>query len=297
MTPPTGDRRSRLVPFSIIRRERETRGDGRGVDDERPARLRRPWLSQLATVYTPPVPSPRDTGSGLHPVPRSRLYEELVTRLQAYIDQAGLEPGDRFPPERELAARLAVSRATLKQAIVVLEVQGTLEVRHGDGTYLRHPEALKEPLTRLIEKRQLLPEVMEAREALECKLAELAAQRRTDEDVQAIDRALAHMEEDILSGGIGAEGDREFHGAVTRAGKNTLLAKLMESLDHEIHETRVESLSEPERPPLSLAAHRRIAQAIREGNARASRKAMLDHLKVVANVRLMRWKLELDEKE
>lgn len=215
--------------------------------------------------------------------------------MQAYIDQAGLEPGDRFPAERELAARLGVSRATLKQAIVVLEVQGILEVRQGDGTFLRHPEALKEPLTRLIEKRQLLPEVMEAREALECKLAELAAQRRTDEDLQAIDQALANMEVDILSGGIGAEGDREFHGAVTRAAKNALLAKLMETLDHEIHETRIESLSEPGRPPRSLAGHRRIAQAVRDGNPRASRKAMHDHLKVVANVRLMRWKLEVDE--
>ena len=243
------------------------------------------------------MPSPADTRSGLDPVPRSRLYEELVTRLQAYIDQARLEPGDRFPAERELATRLGVSRATLKQAIVVLEVQGILEVRQGDGTYLRHPEALKEPLTPLIEKRQLLPEVMEAREALECKLAELAAQRRTDEDLQAIDQALAHMEKDVLAGGIGADGDREFHGAVTRAGKNTLLAKLMQSLDHEIHETRIESLSEPGRPAQSLAAHRRIAQAIREGNPRASRKAMHDHLKVVAKVRLMQWKLELDGQE
>lgn len=233
--------------------------------------------------------------SALNPVHRSRLYEELVARLQAYIDEAGLEPGDRFPPERELAQRLGVSRATLKQSIVVLEVQGILEVRHGDGTYLRHAEALQEPISRLVEKRKLLPEVMEAREALECKLAELAAQRRTDEDVEAIDRALAQMEEEIRSGGIGAEGDREFHLAVTLAGKNTLLAKLMQSLANEIHETRIESLSEPHRPPKSLAAHRRIAQAIRDSNPRAARKAMYDHLKVVADVRLLRWKLELDD--
>ena len=243
------------------------------------------------------MPSSGDTRFGLDRIPRSRLYEELVTRLQTYINQASLQPGDRFPPERELAARLGVSRATLKQAIVVLEVQGILEVRQGDGTYLRHPEALKEPLSRLIEKRRLLPEVMEAREALECMLAELAARRRTDEDLQAIDQALAQMEQDALAGGIGAEGDRAFHGAVTRAGTNTLLAKLMESLDHEIHETRIASLSEPGRPARSLAAHRRIAQAIREGNPRASRKAMHDHLKVVANVRLMQLKLELDEQE
>lgn len=306
VTPPTGSPPNGVVPSSTVRPERGS--DGRCVDrgkreadGQHPAQPPPPWLSQLATGngpnYDPLVPSSRETGFGLEPVPRLRLYEELVARLQGYIEQAGLEPGDRFPPERELAARLGVSRATLKQAIVVLEVQGILEVRQGDGTYLRQPEGLREPLTRLIERRQLLPEVMEAREALECKLAQLAAQRRTDEELQAIDQALAHMEEDILSGGIGAEGDREFHGAVTRAGKNTLLAKLMESLAHEIHETRVESLSEPGRPPRSLAGHRRIAEAIREGNPRAARRAMYDHLKVVANVRLMRWRLELDEQE
>lgn len=233
--------------------------------------------------------------SALIPVPRLRLYEELVTRLQAYVEEAGLQPGDRFPPERELAARLGVSRATLKQAIVVLEVQGILEVRHGGGTYLRHPETLGEPLTQLVQKRQHLPEVMEAREALECKVAELAARRRSDDDLAALDRALAHMEAEILSGGIGAEGDREFHMAVATAARNTVLVNLMKAVADDVSETRIASLSEPDRPRQSLAAHRRIAEAIRERNPSAARRAMLHHLRVVADVRLLRWRFEPDD--
>src|SRR6266536_2951129 len=73
----------------------------------------------------------------LRPVARPRLYEQLVERLLALVHELHLAPGDRFPPERELAAALDVSRATLRQALVALEVQGVVEVRHGNGAILR----------------------------------------------------------------------------------------------------------------------------------------------------------------
>ena len=64
----------------------------------------------------------------LRPVERPRLYEQLVHRLREYIEEAGLKTGDRLPSERELAERLGVSRNTLKQATVALEVQGLVEI-------------------------------------------------------------------------------------------------------------------------------------------------------------------------
>src|ERR1044071_5056273 len=70
---------------------------------------------------------------------RSRLYEQVAEQITAWIADNGLQPGDRIPPERELAQRLGVSRATLSQALVALEVIGVVAVRHGDGTVLKRP--------------------------------------------------------------------------------------------------------------------------------------------------------------
>ncbi|MHB1784738.1 MAG: FadR/GntR family transcriptional regulator [Acidimicrobiales bacterium] len=221
---------------------------------------------------------------------RLRLYEELAQRLIDFVADTGLKPGDRLPTERELAERLEVSRATVRQATVALEVQGIVEVRHGDGIYLQRTDGAKESIHDLLNRRQRLPEILEARETIECKLAELAARRRTDKDLMAIHAALTYMEDQIAAGEIGTEGDAAFHGAVANAAKNSVLIHLMKEIAPAIHETRVESLSEAGRPPDSLKAHQRIAVAIETGEPRAAAAAMRNHLKAVADVRILRWK-------
>lgn len=227
--------------------------------------------------------------SGLRAPEGRRLYEQLERLLRDYVRDHGLQPGDRLPSERILAEALRVSRASLRQATVSLEVQGLLEVRHGGGIYVRSldvdPARLKEMLTR----RRRLPEVLEAREAIESMLASLAAQRRTDQDMTAIDAAIQAMSAEISAGGIGASSDREFHAAIAEAAKNRLLLDVMKALEDPIQETRLESLSEPGRPRRSLADHRRIAEAIRRQDARAAERAMRRHLRVVSDTRLLRW--------
>jgi DNA-binding transcriptional regulator YhcF (GntR family) len=91
------------------------------------------------------------------------------TDWREYATETGLGVGDRLPPERELAQRHAVSRASVKQAIVVLEVQGLVEVRHGGGAYLARDSPDTEPVERLVERRRRLPDVLDARQALEAK--------------------------------------------------------------------------------------------------------------------------------
>lgn len=225
----------------------------------------------------------------LHAPERRRLYEQLAHQLLSYVEFSGMQPGDRLPSERDLARELQVSRSSLRQATVALEVQGVLEVRHGGGVYLRALPRDPNRLMQLMAQRHRLPEVLEAREALECKLAALAAARRTDLDLAAIDAALQHMAEDIARGGLGAAGDEQFHAAVTAAAKSSLLAQLMGALATAIEESRLTSLSEPGRPPRSLAAHRRIAEAIRRGDPAGAAAAMRRHLETVANVGLLRW--------
>lgn len=224
----------------------------------------------------------------MRPMQRSRLYEQIVERLLALIKELQLVAGDRLPPERELAASIGVSRASVRQALVVLEVQGLVEVRHGEGAVLLETRADSAVLAAARAHTRRLPEVIEAREALEVKLAALAAERRTDEDVERIDEALAGMERDIDAGGRGLEGDELFHGAVTAAARSGLLADLMSELSTAIRESRIESLSQDARPRESLASHRKIAEAIRVGDAGAAADSMAEHIRLVSDVELLR---------
>jgi GntR family transcriptional repressor for pyruvate dehydrogenase complex len=225
---------------------------------------------------------------GLRPVTRPRLYERVASEILAWVTENGLKVGDRLPPERELATRLGVSRATVSQALVAMEVVGVLAVRHGEGAILVESPGASKIVGALRRHAQRLPEVIEAREAMETKLAALAAVRRTDEDLAAMDAALDTMERDIEAGGRGVEGDELFHGAVTAAGHSPLLATLMAEISDLIKETRIESLSQPGRPADSLAGHRRIVDAIRARDSQSAATAMQEHVTMVSDVALLR---------
>jgi GntR family transcriptional repressor for pyruvate dehydrogenase complex len=221
-------------------------------------------------------------------VTRPRLYEQVVSQIQAWIAENGIDVGDRLPPERELATRLGVSRATISQALVAMEVAGMVSVRHGDGVILMEPAGSTKVINALRQHAQQIPEIIEAREALETKLAALAAHRRSEQDLAAIDHALDVMERDIRAGGRGVEGDELFHAAVTAAGHSRLLAKLMVEISDLIRETRIESLAQPDRPINSLHGHRKVADAIRAGDADAAVEAMQAHIEMVSDVALLR---------
>lgn len=233
------------------------------------------------------APADEPVGDFPRPLQRSRLYEQVAEQITVWIRANGLGTGDRLPPERELAQRLGVSRATLSQALVALEVVGVVAVRHGDGTVLtdagpgRIIDAIRAHADRL-------PEIIEAREALETKLAALAAARRTPQDVASIRAALVEMERDIEAGGRGVAGDEAFHAAVTAAGHSDLLGQMMGAIGDLVRETRIESLSQPGRPRDSLAGHRRVAAAIEAGDAVAAAAAMHDHVALVSDVALLR---------
>jgi GntR family transcriptional repressor for pyruvate dehydrogenase complex len=219
---------------------------------------------------------------------RTRLYEQVAEQITAWVTDNGLQEGDRLPPERELATRLGVSRATLSQALVALEVIGVVAVRHGDGTVLKGSPSRSRIVDAIRAHADRLPEVIETRDALETKIAALAADRRTDEDMARIDDALAAMEADVEAGGRGVDGDERFHGAVTAAAHSLLLARLMDEIGDLIRETRIESLSQPDRPRNSLAGHRAVAEAIRAGDAAAAAAAMHAHVEMVSDVALLR---------
>jgi GntR family transcriptional regulator, transcriptional repressor for pyruvate dehydrogenase complex len=243
-------------------------------------------------LYQPSYPVEERVGESvveqLRPVARPRLYEVIVEQLCAYIADNEMAPGDRLPAERDLAANLGVSRASLSQALVALEVQGVLSVRHGDGAILIRRPAEERAIKALREHADRIPDIIEAREALEVKLAGLAAARRTDAEMAAIDAAIAKMESEIEVGERGVTGDEMFHEAMTTAAHSSLLAKLMHEISGLIKETRIESLSQEDRPRASLEGHKRIADAVRKQDVQQAERAMADHIRLVSDVALLR---------
>jgi GntR family transcriptional regulator, transcriptional repressor for pyruvate dehydrogenase complex len=232
---------------------------------------------------------PNGRRSALRPVSRPRLYQQLVERLLEYVSEEGLSAGQRLPTERELASSLGVSRASVAQAVVALEVQGILSVRQGDGIYLVRKADPSASTQELIRRQKRLPEILEAREALEVKITSLAAQRHTDQDLAAIDAALDRMAEEVAAGEHGYDGDLTFHEAVTAAAHNPILTSLMGQLAGPIEETRRESLAQSGRPAQSLASHRDIAKAIRNKDPESAARAARRHITLVADVALLNW--------
>ncbi|MGC2942024.1 MULTISPECIES: FadR/GntR family transcriptional regulator [unclassified Brevibacterium] len=221
-------------------------------------------------------------------VQRPRLYEQLTQQILAYVESEKLGPGDRLPAERDLAEDLGVSRATLSQALVALEVLGVIDVQHGTGAVLVYRPSIASVIRALREHENRIPDIVEARETLEVKLAALAAERRTDEDLDHIESALSIMEREIAESGRGEHGDELFHQAVTASAHSSVLEQLMVFIGEMVLETRLESLGQPGRPERSLQSHRRILEAIEAGDAEAAATAMEDHIEMVSDVALLR---------
>ena len=247
-------------------------------------------LDLLRLLDSAPMGAPPT--AALRPLERSRLYEDVGERLGEFVRESSMVPGEQFPPERELSQRMRVSRTSVRQAFVVLQALGFVDVRHGEGVFLRRTRGFGESLAKLLDKRRRLPDVFEAREALEVKLAELAAGRRSERDLDAMKTTIDEMAMDISAGGLGIDGDAAFHRAIALAARNEVLLHLIEAMAEVVQESRVESLSEPGRPPRSLEAHRRILAAIESRSTELAAEAMRLHLRVVADVSLLRWQPE-----
>jgi GntR family transcriptional regulator, transcriptional repressor for pyruvate dehydrogenase complex len=218
-------------------------------------------------------------GEGLQPIERSPLYEVVAARLSEFIETEKLEPGDRLLPERELAERLGVSRTSVRQALTAMRVMGVVDIRAGAGVFLVRPPAELVPglAAGVAEAEVDHPMIWEVREGIEVQAARLAARRRSEGDLAAMDEALAAMARSIADGGDGIDGDRLFHRAIVAAAGNQLLSRLVDELGDAVDRTSQASLTMPGRAPRSLAAHREILAAIRAGDEEAAAAAMSRH--------------------
>ena len=218
------------------------------------------------------------------PIRSTRIYEEIVRQVKQMITEGRLKSGDRLPPERDLAEKFRVSRTSVREALRALESLGLLEIRPGEGTFVREVsvEALIEPLALLmVSQREAIGELFEARRLIEPAIAALAATRATPEEIQEMERILDEQAQEVSAGRTGLVQDAAFHAAIGAAAHNRGITRIVHAIMDLLTQSREEALNTPGRPSRSHQDHRRILQAIVRRNAGAARQAMLDHLEAV----------------
>jgi GntR family transcriptional repressor for pyruvate dehydrogenase complex len=161
------------------------------------------------------------------PAVRVRLYETVASRILCWIGDHALRPGDKLPPVRELAAALGVSRVTLREALVALEINGAIAVRPQYGTVVELAPEAYGTLETVRVRADPTSELIEICQAVATKLAGLAAIRRTDDDLVRIDHALGVLEAKVEADQRLAAHEH-FHACVAFASQNRLLSWLWE---------------------------------------------------------------------
>lgn len=215
-----------------------------------------------------------------------RLYERVAQTLASEV-MAGTYPvGARMPSERELAVRFDVSRPTIREALIALEVDGLVEVVTGSGVYvtsLTRKAGTPAPM-------DIGPfELLEARARIEGEAAALAARHITDETIQELEALVVEMEEENARDVVMSEdADRRFHLTIARATDNSAMSYVVEAL----WDVRSQSLqtikfldkvrAEGVKPRID--EHSRIVEALRRRDPDAARQAMRDHLRGVAEM-------------
>lgn len=161
---------------------------------------------------------------------RTGLVDQVIEQLRTAVTQGEWPIGERIPTETELVEQLGVGRNTVREAVRALAHTGLLEVRQGDGTYVRATSEVSGAIRRLCGSE--LREVLQVRRTLEVEGARLAAVERTEDEVAELRALLARRETDLRAGRWQdfARTDAEFHCAVVRAGHNTLLTELYRGL-------------------------------------------------------------------
>jgi len=220
-------------------------------------------------------------------VRRTRVYEDVARQLQRLISDGALKPGDMLPPERELAERFGVSRGSLRDAIRSLELAGLLAPKQGEGTMVADvsPDALVAPLASvLVRKRELIAELIDVRKLLEPGLAARAAVHATAEDIAAMEDILRRQRAKAAAGETWTDEDSEFHYAVARAARNSVVLKVLDVLMDLLRETRARALQVDGRLQRSLSGHRRVLEAIKKRDPEAAERAVKIHLQEIESL-------------
>lgn len=226
----------------------------------------------------------------------SKLYQQVASALEEAIVTGRFRTGDRLPSERELAEDFKVSRPTVREAMLALEIRGLVEARHGSGIYVRENP---EPAT-VGELDIGAFELTEARLLFEGEAAALAATTITDAELAALEATLTEMAVENEGEYIGEQADRRFHLAIAEATRNSAIVGVIESLwdiryrsplcRHMLKRAREVGVKP------RIDDHRSLLEALKARDPQRARKAMREHLERVIEAILAATELEAVER-
>jgi DNA-binding FadR family transcriptional regulator len=216
-------------------------------------------------------------------VSSQRLYRQIADQLAELIRAGEFKPGERLPSERDLSQQLNVSRASVREALIALEIDGLVVVRVGLGVFVNAAPAANPQRTAPAEPGPF--EVLSARYLIEGETAALAARIGTEEQHARIRETLALMTDEVRRSGHGLDADFLFHERVAEASGNSALVHLVHQLWSFRFTTMFRKLDEhfdsPDRHADAIEEHRRLVDAIERHDADAARAAMIAHLDTV----------------
>lgn len=210
-----------------------------------------------------------------------RLYRQIADQLRQLITTGEFAVGARLPAERDLAKQLGVSRPSVREALIALEVEGWVEVRTGSGVYVLDRSTTSR--ADAVAPSEWGPlELIRARRVVEGEVAALAALQAKRKDIQQIERALQSMRKDADAGILPMEGDRAFHTAVVQACGNVVLIETVQTFWDSRRGplfTRLGGYFETvESWRAAIAEHETVLEAIRAHDPDAARAAMQGHM-------------------
>lgn len=215
--------------------------------------------------------------------------QRIVAQIRSLIAEGKLKPGDRLPPERELAQLMNVSRTSVREAIQTLATMGMVTIKKGQGIFISQNDvsSLMSALGQfLVVKKDEVKELLEVRKFLETQAITLAVERATDEEL----RTLREMVEEALARVYGngeidpsyaREHDTRFHGVIFNATRNHIFIAIVSSLYYVYDRMRSRTTAIPGRAVQSIRDHQRIVEAISRKDKEAAVKAMLEHIESV----------------
>jgi DNA-binding FadR family transcriptional regulator len=229
---------------------------------------------RLAAITDPPDAMPFQS------IEPRRLYRQIADQIRALIKSGEFPAGARLPPERDLARQLGVSRPSVREALIALEVEGRVEVRIGSGIYVLAGGGT--PAANGLDATAGPFELLRARYVIESECAALAAKSAKKAHVQAMEDALVEMEKELIDAKQPLPGDRLFHLRIVEATGNGALVAVVKMLWDErtgpLYKQLEHHYDSPQLWQSAMSEHRAVLKAIAAHDADAARTTMQRHL-------------------
>ncbi|MSP36405.1 MAG: FadR family transcriptional regulator [Limnohabitans sp.] len=219
------------------------------------------------------------------PIEPQRLYRQIAKQIQTLISSGEFAVGSRLPAERDLATQLSVSRPSVREALIAMEVEGIIEVRTGSGIYVK--SLGKRGNSKTSAKNKTLEwgplEVLRARYLIEAEIAALAAKNATANDLKAMKLALKGMQKEATAGRVPLDTDIAFHMAIANACANSVmfdtLDRYLQARTGHLFERLGDYFESPASWAAAISEHEAVLQAIDKHDPQGARKAMQKHLR------------------